>query len=97
MLRPGLQGLLEAALAGRFEIILAEALDRLSRDQADIAALYKRLIFEDVQIVTLAEGEITSKVTLRVAGASAGATQAVEAAGGTLTLARPAEPAVAEA
>jgi site-specific DNA recombinase len=59
MLRPGLQGLLEAALAGRFEIILAEALDRLSRDQADIAALYKRLIFEDVQIVTLAEGEIT--------------------------------------
>ena len=46
-------------MAGRFEIVLAEALDRLSRDQADIAALYKRLSFEGVQIVTLAEGEIT--------------------------------------
>ena len=59
MLRPGLQSLIEGATAGRFEIILAEALDRLSRDQADIAALYKRLSFADVQIVTLSEGEIS--------------------------------------
>lgn len=58
MLRPGLQSLIEGATAGRFETILAEALDRLSRDQADIAALYKRLSFAGVQIVTLSEGEI---------------------------------------
>jgi len=36
-----------------------EALDRLSRDQADVAALYKRLSFSGVRIVTLAEGEIS--------------------------------------
>ncbi|MFW8637491.1 recombinase family protein [Cribrihabitans pelagius] len=33
-------------------------LDRLSRDQADVAAIYKRLSFTGVRIVTLAEGEI---------------------------------------
>jgi len=59
MLRPGLQSLVEGATAGRFDTILAEALDRLSRDQADIAALYKRLSFAGVQIVTLSEGEIS--------------------------------------
>ena len=40
MLRGGIQRLLADALAGKFEIVLAEALDRLSRDQADIAAFY---------------------------------------------------------
>jgi site-specific DNA recombinase len=59
MLRPGLQSLIDGATEGRFETILAEALDRLSRDQADIAALYKRLSFAGVQIVTLSEGEIS--------------------------------------
>ncbi len=59
MLRPGLQGLLEHAGRGAFEIVIAEALDRLSRDQADVATLYKRLSFHGVQIVTLAEGEIS--------------------------------------
>ncbi len=51
LLRPGLQGLIEGAMAGRFEVVLAEALDRLSRDQADVAALYKRLMFAGVQSV----------------------------------------------
>ncbi|GGH41648.1 recombinase family protein [Cribrihabitans marinus] len=58
MLRPGLQTLLDAAQDGRIDVVLAEALDRLSRDQADIAAIYKRLSFAGVLIVTLAEGEI---------------------------------------
>lgn len=34
----------------------AEALDRLSRDQEDVAALYKRLSFAGIRIFTLAEG-----------------------------------------
>ena len=38
--------------------MLAEALDRLSRDQEDIAALHKRLRFLGVQLVTVGEGEI---------------------------------------
>jgi hypothetical protein len=35
------------------------ALDRLSRDQEDVAALFKRLRFAGARIVTLAEGEVT--------------------------------------
>ena len=58
MLRPGLQALIEGALQGKFTIVVAEALDRLSRDQADVAALYRQLTFAGVRIVTLAEGEI---------------------------------------
>jgi hypothetical protein len=42
--------------ARRFEIVLAEALDRVSRGQADEATLFKYLRFAGVQIVTLAEG-----------------------------------------
>ena len=58
-LRPGYQKLMEDARAGEFNVVVAEALDRLSRDQEDVAALYKRLRFAGVMIVTLAEGEIT--------------------------------------
>ena len=58
-LRPGYQAMLAAAREGGFDIVLAEALDRLSRDQEDIAGLYKRLKFADIKIVTLAEGEVS--------------------------------------
>jgi len=58
LLRPGIQMLLSDAIAGKFDIIVAEALDRLSRDQEDIAGIFKRLSFADVKIVTLSEGEI---------------------------------------
>jgi site-specific DNA recombinase len=40
------------------DIVLAESLDRFSRDQEDIAGLFKRLTFVGVQLVTLSEGEI---------------------------------------
>ena len=58
ILRPGIQALLEDARRGLFEIVVAEALDRVSRDQADVATLYKHLRFAGVMIVTLSEGEI---------------------------------------
>ncbi len=57
-LRPGYQKLLEDARDGQFDVVVAEALDRLSRDQEDIAGLYKQLSFAGIQLVTLAEGEI---------------------------------------
>ena len=38
---------------------MAEALNRFSRDQEDTAGLFKRLTFAGVNIVTLAEGDIT--------------------------------------
>ena len=37
LIRPGIQQLLQDAAAGKFDIILTESLDRLSRDQEDIA------------------------------------------------------------
>jgi hypothetical protein len=52
-LRPGYQRLLEDARAGAFDAVVAETLDRLSRDQEDIAALDKRLRFRGVRILTL--------------------------------------------
>ncbi len=58
VLRPGYQKLLEDARNGAFDVVVAEALDRLSRDQEDVAALYKQLSFSDVKLITLAEGEI---------------------------------------
>lgn len=38
---------------------MSEALDRLSRDQADIASLYKQLSYLGVRLFTLSEGDIT--------------------------------------
>ena len=57
-LRPGYQKMLEDARAGRFDVLVAEALDRLSRDQENIAGLFKQLCFAGVRLVTLSEGEI---------------------------------------
>jgi site-specific DNA recombinase len=57
-LRPAYQALLEDARRGEFDIVIAEALDRLSRDQEDVAGLLKRLRFAGVRLFTLAEGEI---------------------------------------
>ncbi|WP_209439315.1 recombinase family protein [Sinorhizobium arboris] len=36
ILRPGIQRLVRDAQRGEFKILLAEALDRISRDQADV-------------------------------------------------------------
>ncbi len=57
--RPGLQRLLDHAARGGIDIVLCEALDRLSRDQADVATLYKQLASHGAGIATLAEGEIS--------------------------------------
>jgi hypothetical protein len=59
LLRAGIQSLIADALRGRFSIVLAEAMDRLSRDQEDIAGLFKRFAFANVRMVTLSEGDVT--------------------------------------
>ena len=59
LLRSGFQALMREALRNEFDIVLAEALDRFSRNQEDTAGLFKRLTFAGVNIVTLAEGDIT--------------------------------------
>ena len=49
-LRPAYQALMMAARDGEFDVVVAEALDRLSRDQEDIAALFKRLQFAGIDV-----------------------------------------------
>ena len=58
LLRPGVQELIQDAGRRRFDLVMTESLDRLSRDQEDIAGIYKRMRFVGVGIVTLSEGEI---------------------------------------
>ncbi|MEO1243708.1 MAG: recombinase family protein [Pseudomonadota bacterium] len=58
MNRPGIQALMRDAADGKFDIVLAEALDRLSRDQGDTANMHKQFQFLGIKIVTLNENEI---------------------------------------
>ncbi len=60
LMRPGFQAMMaRSAAQKKVDVVLAEALDRFSRDQEDTAGLFKRLTFAGVSIVTLAEGDIT--------------------------------------
>ena len=58
LMRPGLQRLMADARAGAIDVVLAESLDRFSRDQEHTAALFKQLTFASVRIVTVSEGDI---------------------------------------
>jgi site-specific DNA recombinase len=60
MIRPGIQQMMQDIIGGRVDIVLSEALDRLSRDQEDISGFYKRAQFAGVALHTLSEGEITA-------------------------------------
>src|SRR5215467_15195951 len=53
--------------ARRFDAVLTESLDRLSRDLADSAALHRQLAYWGVRIVTLADGDVT-KMLVAVKG-----------------------------
>jgi len=59
LLRPGYQKLIDDAQHGMFDVVVAEALDRLSRDQEHVAHLFKRLAFLGIKIATVSEGLIT--------------------------------------
>ena len=59
ILRRSVQAVLADAQCGKFDLVLAEALDRMRRDQADVATLFKHLRFAGVRMVTLADGEIS--------------------------------------
>ena len=54
-----MQTLLNHSKSGKFDYVIAEALDRVSRDQEDIAAIYKRLRHSEIRLITIAEGEIS--------------------------------------
>ncbi|HEY3696758.1 recombinase family protein [Phenylobacterium sp.] len=57
--RPGMLNLLRDAAAQKFDLVLTESLDRISRDQEDTARVFKRLSFAGVKIISLSEGQIS--------------------------------------
>ncbi|WP_299410422.1 recombinase family protein [uncultured Roseobacter sp.] len=59
LIRPGIQSLMSDAQDQKFNIVMSESLDRISRDQEDIAGIYKRLAFAGIRMVTLSEGDIS--------------------------------------
>lgn len=54
--RDGLMKLMDAARAREFDVVLVEALDRLSRDQEDLAGIHKRLTFAGIEIQAVHDG-----------------------------------------
>ncbi|AVO37567.1 recombinase family protein [Pukyongiella litopenaei] len=58
-LRPGYQRLLDDGRHNVFDVVVAEGLDRISRDQEHIAAFFKQMRFQGIPIFTVAEGEIS--------------------------------------
>ena len=53
--RDGLIRLMQDASKGKFNAVIVEGLDRLSRDQEDLPALHKRLTFSGVKILSVSE------------------------------------------
>ncbi|MDP1628816.1 MAG: recombinase family protein [Parvibaculum sp.] len=58
--RDGLMRMMEAAKDGGFEVVVVEALDRLSRDMEDLAGLHKRLTFAGIEIRAVHEGQVNT-------------------------------------
>ena len=56
--RPGYQDLLSFVRESACDVVVAESIDRLSRDQEHIAGFYKAMAFQGVIIVTVGEGLI---------------------------------------
>jgi site-specific DNA recombinase len=58
--RDGLLELMTRAKERGFDAVVVESLDRISRDQEDLAGIFKRLSFFGVDILTVNEGKTTS-------------------------------------
>lgn len=54
--RDGLYNLLQDAQAKKFDVIIVEALDRLSRDMEDLAGIHKRLQYLGIELRAVHEG-----------------------------------------
>src|SRR5258708_20548394 len=54
--RDGLMQLMDAARQRLFDVVIVEALDRLSRDMEDLAGLHKRLSFQGIEIQAVHDG-----------------------------------------
>jgi site-specific DNA recombinase len=56
--RDGLLALMRAAQSRQFEAVITESPDRLSRDTEDLAGIFKRLKFAEINIIDI-KGEVT--------------------------------------
>lgn len=69
-LRPGGKALLAGALAGRWDVLIVEGLDRLSRELGEAEQLVKRLEHRGIRIVGTADGydsEARGRKVMRIA------------------------------
>ncbi len=69
-LRPGGKAMLADALAGRFEVLIVEGLDRLSREVGEAETITKRLEHKGIRIVGVADGydsEAKGRKVMRIA------------------------------
>ena len=55
----GLSGSSGGCRKQQFDVVVAESLDRLSRDQEHVAALFKQLSFHGVTLLTIGDSEIS--------------------------------------
>jgi site-specific DNA recombinase len=58
--RDGIKSLLLAARSGAFDIVIAESMSRIGRDQEDRAGIRKRLQFASVRLATPVDGIVSS-------------------------------------
>jgi site-specific DNA recombinase len=58
--RDGLLRLLDQAKDRSFDVVVIEALDRLSRDMEDLAGIHKRLSFLGIEIRAVHEGVVNT-------------------------------------
>ena len=65
--RDGLMQLMDAARQRLFDVVIVEALDRLSRDMEDLAGLHKRLSFQGIEIQAVHDG-IADAVLIGIRG-----------------------------
>ena len=62
--RHGVKRLLSDSRKRSFDIVISEALDRISRDPEGMAHVYKAMQFSEIQIICLSEGVITENNVL---------------------------------
>lgn len=58
--RPGLAEVMQAAERGEFDVLIAEAPDRISRDIADLAHVHKHLEFRDIKMNCVNGGQMST-------------------------------------
>ena len=58
--RGGLLRLLDEARDQSFDVVVVEALDRLSRDMEDLAGIHKRLSFLGIEVRAVHEGVVNT-------------------------------------